>query len=384
MTKYRAIDADGHVMEHPGEIKEFLEPPYDRLPWTVYSLFPSVDGFVRGFSRLTEDDDPDAERWLEFLDRCGIETSYLYPSVGLTVGLIQDRDYAAVISRAYNRWIHSKFMQASERLRAVALIPVQNLPEAVTELRAAVTELGMPGAMLPSVTASGKHYGHRDYDPLYEEAQRLGCCLAIHGAVSQHIGIDNSDNLFKTITLEHPVSQLIQFTDMMTEGVFERFPDLRFAFLEAGAGWVPYMMDRMDENYERRGKRWCPMLTKRPSEYVRSGNIYVSCEVEEKTLPTALQLVGEDRIFFASDYPHERHKGEFYGDIDELNAREDLADSPQAQGPLRQRRAVLQRLRRAAGSRSRREEEHHHAEGLFTGSYRPDGPRHRAVQGLLP
>ena len=327
MTKYRAIDADGHVMEHPGEIKEFLEPPYDRLPWTVYSLFPSVDGFVRGFSRLTEDDDPDADRWLAFLDRCGIETSYLYPSVGLTVGLIQDRDYAAVISRAYNRWIHSKFMQASERLRAVALLPVQNLPEAVTELRAAVTELGMPGAMLPSVTAAGKHYGHRDYDPLYEEAQRLGCCLAIHGAVSQHIGIDNSDNLFKTITLEHPVSQLIQFTDMMTEGVFERFPDLRFAFLEAGAGWVPYMMDRMDENYERRGKRWCPLLTKRPSEYVRSGNIYVSCEVEEKTLPTALQLVGEDRIFFASDYPHERHKGEFYGDIDELNAREDLAEA---------------------------------------------------------
>ena len=239
MSNYRAVDADGHVMEHPGEIKEFFEPPYDQLPWTVYSLFPSVDGFVRGFSRLTDEDDPNAERWLEFLDRCGIETSYLYPSVGLASGMIQDRDYAAAIARAYNRWVHAKFMQASGRLRAVALIPAQNIPEAVTELRAAVTELGMPGAMLPSVTAAGKHYGHRDFDPLYEEAQRLGCCLAIHGAVSQRIGIDNSDNLFKTHTLEHPLSQLIQFTDMMTEGVFERFPDLRFAFLEAGAGWAP-------------------------------------------------------------------------------------------------------------------------------------------------
>ena len=86
------------------------------------------------------------------------------------------------------------------------------------------------------------------------------------------------------------------------------------------------MMDRMDENYERR-RRWCPVLTKRPSDYVRDGNIYFSCEVEERTLPTVLQLVGEDRIFFASDYPHERHKGEFYGDIDELSAREDLSDT---------------------------------------------------------
>lgn len=327
MTKYRAIDGDGHVLEHPMEIREHLAAPYDRLPWTTHSMFPTVDGFVRGFSRLTEDDDPDAARWVAFLDRCGIETSYLYPSVGLACGLIQDRDYAAAIARAYNRWVHRKFMLASERLRALALVPVQNLPEAVTELRVAVTELGMPGAMLPSVTAFGKHYGHRDYDPLYREAQRLGCTLAIHGAVSQRLGIDNSDNLFKTITLEHPVSQIIQFTDMMAEGVFERFPDLRIAFLEAGAGWVPYMMDRMDENYERRGKRWCPVLTRAPSEYVRSGNVYFSCEVEEKTLPTVLDLVGEDRIFFASDYPHERRKGEFYGDIDELTAREDLTES---------------------------------------------------------
>lgn len=327
MNQYRAIDADGHVMEHPMEIREYLEPPYGTLPWTTHSMFPAVDGFVRGFSRLTEEDDPNAERWVAFLDNCGIQEAYLYPSVALACGLIQDREWAAVLARAYNQWVHERFMTADSRLRALAVIPVQNVPAAVGELRRAVVELGMPGAVLPSVNVFDRHYGHRDYDPLYDEAQRLGCALAIHGTVSQRIGIDNSDNLFKTITLEHPLSQLIQFTDMMAEGVFARFPKLRFAFLEAGAGWVPYMMDRMDEGYERRGKRWCQVLTKKPSEYVREGNIYFSCEVEEKTLPTVLHLVGEDKILFASDYPHERRKGEFYADIDELLAREDLTQA---------------------------------------------------------
>ena len=326
MKKYRAIDADGHIMEHPAEIKEYLEPPFDRLTWTTFSMFPSVDGFVRGFSRPGEEDDPNAERWLAFLDRCRIEETYIYPSTGLCCGLIQDREWAIALARAYNRWIYEKFMRASPRLKAVAIVPIQDIPAAVAELRRAVTEFGMGGAVLPSVTISDKHYGHADYDPLYAEAEKLGCGLAVHGTVSQRLGIDASTNFFKTQALEHPLGQLIQFTDMIAEGVFERFPKLRVAFLEAGAGWVPYMMDRLDEGYERRGQRWCRALKKKPSEYVRSGNLFFTCEVEERTLPCVLSIVGEDALFFASDYPHERRRGEFESDIDRLLAREDITD----------------------------------------------------------
>ena len=98
------------------------------------------------------------------------------------------------------------------------------------------------------------------------------------------------------------------------------------AFLECGAGWVPYMMDRMDEEFERRGRRWCPSLRRKPSEYVRDGNIYFSCEAEERTLPYVIELVGEDRIFFASDFPHERARPEFLHDIPEFVGRTDLSD----------------------------------------------------------
>ena len=63
---------------------------------------------------------------------------------------------------------------------------------------------------------------------------------------------------------------MIQMTNMIFQGVFELFPQLRVAYLEAGAGWVPFMMDRLDEDFERRGKKWAPRLKKPPSSYITS------------------------------------------------------------------------------------------------------------------
>ncbi len=320
----RAIDADGHIMEHAQELRQFLAPPYDVLPWTTYSPFPSLDGWIRGFGRPTKEDDPDAATWIAFLDRNGIEESFLYPTGGLAFGLLQDGDFAVALARAYNRWVHHYFMEKSPRLKALALLPVQRPTAAVEELRFAVEELGMPGGVLPSINSTGRFYGRDEFHPIYAEAERLGVPLATHGAPSQRMGLDFSDSYIMTHTLEHPLIQITQFTSMMYGGVFELFPRLRVAFLEAGIGWVPFMMDRMDEEFERRGQRGAQRLTKLPSAYVREGNLYFTCEVEEKTLPMAIEIVGEDRIFFASDYPHERRRDEFGSDIPSFVERQDI------------------------------------------------------------
>lgn len=151
--------------------------------------------------------------------------------------------------------------------------------------------------------------------------------LAVHGAPSLGFGFDYSDSFIETHTLEHPIPLLIHFTSMIFRGVFDRFPKLRVAYLESGAGWVPFMLDRMEEEFERRGSRWCPTLQKRPAEYIRSGNIYVSCEVEETTLPSVVNAIGADHILFASDYPHERDREAFLHDIPEFVERTDLSDA---------------------------------------------------------
>lgn len=326
MKKLRVIDVDGHCMERDTQILNFAH--YRGRPLqgvdAPFSIWPSLDGWFRVASDALSPGDPEA--WASFLEDTRMEMTFLYPTSGLAFGLIQDRYWAVSVAKAYNDWLHGTYTRRDARLQGIALLPVHDVPEAVAELRRAVTELGMRGAVLPAVTGLGKAYGHADFDPLWAEAERLDVALALHGAPSKGMGFDFFDSFIKTHTLEHPFAILIQLTSMMFDGVFERFPKLRVAFLEAGCGWVPYMMDRMDEEYERRGARWAPALKRKPSEVFRSGSIYVSCEVEERTLPYVVEALGENNIFFASDYPHERLREGFLKDIPEFAARTDLSE----------------------------------------------------------
>ena len=94
--------------------------------------------------------------------------------------------------------------------------------------------------------------------------------LAIHGAPSRGLGFDFFESFVEVHALEHPLPLMIQLTNMIFQGVFELFPQLRVAYLEAGAGWMPFMMDRLDEDFERRGKKWAPRL-KQAAERIYQG-----------------------------------------------------------------------------------------------------------------
>jgi predicted TIM-barrel fold metal-dependent hydrolase len=327
--QFRVIDADGHCVEREDQIAEFIE--YRGRPLRgveqgvgAMPLFPSLDGWFRPAGDALAAGN--AAAWKSFLDDTGIELTVLYPTAGLAYGLIQDREWAIALGRAYNDWLHRYYLQADPRFRAMALVPVQDVSAAVTELRRAVTELGLSGAVLPSANVLHKGYGHHEFDPLYAEAERLDVPLAIHGAPSKGWGFDYFDKFIQTHAMEHPIPLMIQMTSMLFDGVFERFPRLRVAFLEAGCAWIPFMMDRLDEEFERRGARWCPDLKRTPSGVLTSGQVYVSCEVEERSLPYVVERMGADHIFFPSDYPHERQREQFLGDIPEFLERTDLTD----------------------------------------------------------
>src|SRR5467141_2036040 len=92
----------------------------------------------------------------------------------------------------------------------------------------------------------------------------------------------------------------------------------------AGCGWAPYWMERMDDEYAKRAPE-APALKKKPSEYVRSGKIYFSCEADEWLLGPAVKLVGENQIVYASDFPH--WDNSYPQSIDEIRDRGDLSDA---------------------------------------------------------
>src|SRR5204863_4304223 len=269
------LDADGHVTESYEQIAKYLDEPYRRRPLT-FPLY-TADGWDRRLVDKFHDWAGNAEQWLRALDKGGMELAVLYPTLGLFMSFLKDRAWAVALCRAYNSFMHEEFTKKSPRLKAVALLPLQDPEAAAKELRRAVRELGAVGAML---AADGSHVlGDARFAPIYEEAEKLDVMLGVHASGS-HLGgggLELFPAFIQTHTCSHAFGQMRQLTSLVLEGVPERFPKLRLAFLEAGCGWAPYWIERMDEEYAKRASE-APALKKKPSDYVRAGKIYFSCE----------------------------------------------------------------------------------------------------------
>ena len=305
--------------------------------YLLYPFFPTLDGYNRGaiMARLGlyESYDITPQLWIDTLDRMEIESTVLYPTAGLSFTTIQDPAWAIALARAYNNWFHDRYHRRSKRLRAMALIPLQSVPDAVKELRRAVVELGAVGAVLPANSADvgvRKCFGDPEFWPIYEEAERLNVPLATHGAPSMNLGINSFTHFAATQALEHPISQMIQLTSFIMEGVFDRFKSLRVGFLEAGTGWVPYMIDRLDRAYGAWAKRdmreFSEHMKSSPSEVFASGRLYFSCEGGEPSMKDLIARIGSRSIMFASDYPHESNVERAMHEVAELLERDDLPE----------------------------------------------------------
>lgn len=335
----RVIDGDGHVIEDGDAIAKFMPNGYRG------KIFPQLDHFHdagkfnerrEGGSGLASP--PDAKGWTTFLEDAEIDWTVLYPTWGLAVGRIIDRDFALASCRAYNDWLHEAFTGQDKRLKGMALIPVQDPAAAVDELERAVTELGMCGAMLPSNGDGMKaHLGDKIYWPIYEKAQELGCPLAVHGGVHHHMGFDTYSTYYGAHALGHPFGIIIQCVGMLTHGVFDAFPKLKVGYLEGGASWVPFVLDRIDLSHRAHHQvnpDGTPVAgNPRPGEgasdyllrFMHEGRIFVGYECDDESLGYAVQRAGRQPFMFASDFPHESTSAKYCrGEINEVLRREDL------------------------------------------------------------
>lgn len=328
----RIIDADGHVRERDEGLLDYLEGRYKGLMHDpTHSFFPAI---TSGTNALRDPKihsphsvDLDGKEWLPVLDELGIEQTVLYPTSALGHGEIRDAEWACASARAYNRWVYETYCRVSPRLKAVALLPMQDVAAAAAELRHAVTDFGMVGGMLCAGNSRNKAYGDPEFDPVWAEAERLDVPLALHA----HTGETHwaSLHLYDTLgakihAVAHPLKNLIQLTSIIMDGVFERFPGTRVACLESGSGWVAWLMDRLDyESHRSFRSRGVRHLQRPPSEYIRE-HVYVSCDASEELLPASIERLGAERFLFASDFPHDAPAW-IRQDIDEWAERTDLS-----------------------------------------------------------
>lgn len=336
------FDADGHVCEDDDELIQYFEGPFEGVERVkMFTLFPGVDGWSRGMyiAGPGAPGEPDSKRvlqtnhriWGDMLDEMGCDGSVLYPTAGLSVGLMKDARVAVGLTAAYNNWLEDRYTQQDDRLFGVGLLAIQDPQAAAKELRRCANDRkNFVAMMLPGgVTHPARTYGDKFFWPIYEAAEECDFALAIHGGPSEGMGFDHFDKMAKMHTLSHPVGLFIQLTDIIFSGVFDAFPKLRIGFLEGGCSWVPFMMDRLDYEFDSAfGQKARKTLKKRPSEYISEGdNFWVSPELGEKFMRHTIDAMGgADRLLYASDFPHEPAPDDIIGDIPNLLNHPDYSE----------------------------------------------------------
>jgi predicted TIM-barrel fold metal-dependent hydrolase len=268
--------------------------------------------------------DPTAR--LADMDAETIDAVVLYPTIGLGAWGLTDPGAALAVARAYNDWLASYCSAAPDRLHGAAMVPFQDPAAAVAELRRAREELGFVAAFVRPNPCLGRTLADPAHDTVWEAAEELGVAVAVHEGLQPAVPHLASGRQPTNALLQHAAShtfeQMFALAQLVSCGVLERHPSLRLVFLEAGGGWLPYWLERLDHHVATYGA-YAPEMRLRPSEYF-ARQCWISFEIDEPLLPILAPSVGTDRIVWGSDYPHA--DSTFPGAVKEL--RDTIAPLP--------------------------------------------------------
>lgn len=245
----------------------------------------------------------DASARLKDLDREDIGLQVLYPTLFVGYPLTADADPYQALCRSYNNWIADATRDAGGRLQWVAVCDLGDTQLAAAEVQR-VKGLGAVGVMILG-TVGERQLHEEAFDPLFSAMEAAGLPVCVHVGWSCPPLTQVFSSIFESVMF--PFDQLVYmaFASIVAGGVLDRHPRLKVGFFEVGVSWVPYYMERL-RHWWSFGQR-LPIgyhAKLAPQEYLRSGNLFFTCEVDKHFLPEAIAFLGEDQIMFASDIPH--------------------------------------------------------------------------------
>lgn len=331
-----AIDGDGHILERQGDIRRYLDAPFKSRSTSLWPGSQPWDNWLSGKltppygynRRMTPEEQ--VTIWTRILDDHDIAHAVVFCTGAANAGKLQEPAFAAAVCRAANRHFAADF--ATSRIHPVGVLPMGDPQACAREIEYAVEQLGIDRF---EILTDGLPFGLGDpfYDPIYETAQRCEATIAVHGSRSaaHEFGAAKLKTFAEVHCYAFPASMLLNFTSVMTQGVPVRFPELKMGFMEIGATWLPYYLDRLDEHWEKRGAEEMPHLRDKPSDLFRRSRIKVSVEGKETLLRQTIDFVGVEHLVYATDVPH--WDGEFPENLDHLRQANTLTEG--------ERRAIL-------------------------------------------
>ena len=354
-----AVDGDGHVLEPPDLWARYLEPRFRKRALTIRTddaglEYLEIDGrpskIVRGgmpaglgamdrvggyvYEREAKtglryvDEAPlgamDPRERTQRLDMENLARCFLYPTLSLFfIAECEDEEFTQACLRAYNRWIVDFCADSGGRLLPMAQLSLGDPEAAERELRRAADD-GVAGVFVPPFQWSRRPLGDPAHERVLAAAEACGLPFGIHPSLEPkwtapgRFGDYTSGrySFFLNVTSADAVRHA--FTSLFQYGVFEKFPDLRVLVLESGAGWVGYWLDRMDTVYASpQGIPARQVLSEKPSFYFRR-QCWISGDPDETALAAIIPVVGADRFFWASDFPHPDHPPDYISEVTRL------------------------------------------------------------------
>jgi predicted TIM-barrel fold metal-dependent hydrolase len=322
--RYRLISADSHVNEPPDLWTKRVPANWqDRAPkiksfdegdaWIIEGVTDPINFGMNACAGLPPEEmkgwakfedirkggwDPAAR--LQEMDEDGVDAEVLYPTPRLSGAIFanKDADYHHTMVRAYNDWISEYASYAPERFGGLAIVPNRGPEEAVAEVTRA---LDLPG--IRSVVMGAYPNGTLDIEPeddkLWGLLAERNITLNIHVSLTQSMPAAHRAKLPGYGRFYDAPNRMI---DMVFSGVFDRFPELNVVFAEVDFGWVPYVKEQIDNNYQRLEPVSKFGLQGLPSEYIEKHFHfgYMTDTFGLRTLP----WVGAERVLWSNDYPH--------------------------------------------------------------------------------
>ncbi len=206
----------------------------------------------------------------ERLDELGLDYALLFPTYGLTVTALPDDALRPALARAYNRYYAECYGEYRDRMEPVAAIPCFTPEEAIAELDHAAGELGLKAAMFSGVIPRPfpgaedirgaryidalAHDSDLDYDPLWKRCEELGVAVTFHASgMGWGSRMSRSNYVYNHIG-NFAVAGEAACRAMFFGGVAQRFPKLRFGFLEGGVAWAANLFSDILGHYEKRNR----------------------------------------------------------------------------------------------------------------------------------
>lgn len=233
------------------------------------------------------------------MDYDGIDVEIVFPNKGLTNWQSPDPEHNAEMCRVYNEWVHETF-KGSQRSYPVAGIPAADVDLALKEIDR-VAKMGFHGVMMPPLTKKG--YNLPYFDPVWAALSEANLPVCFHAGTGKDPRTASGNGGAIINYVVHAMNTVLEpVVQMCSSGVFERYPNLRFATIEAGAGWVPYALWAMDQGYDKHAFWVYPKLKERPSEYFRRHG-HASFQDDPIGIESR-RWMGVDSILWGNDYPH--------------------------------------------------------------------------------